>query len=136
MLNTESKLLVSNVKLWQVFWVEYCNSDWSSNLISSSSSYSYLRSRDLLVLQVPLDHFLGGGLPAVLPFFRWSSGCSFPYWFPLKCDAWQSSLFHSSHVSVPISFSLSPPSYDILHPTLFLNVSVPHVRSILFFFPL
>jgi len=52
--------------------------------------------------------------------------CSFPYWFPFKCDAWQSSLFHFSHVSVPISFSMSSPSYDILHPTLFPNVSVPN----------
>jgi len=91
-----------------------------------NDSYSYLRSRDLLVLQIPLDQFLGGRLPAVLPSLRWSSGCSFPYWFPFKCDAWQSSLFHSSHVSVPIYFSLSPPSYDVLHPTLFPNISVPN----------
>jgi len=79
----------------------------------------------VLVLQVPLDQLLGGGLPAILPSLK-SSGCSFPYWFPFKCDAWQSSLFHSSHVGVPISFSLSPPYYDVLHPTLFLNVSVPN----------
>jgi len=86
-----------------------------------------LRSRDLLVLHVFLNQFLTGGLPAVLSSLRWSSGCSFPYWFPFKCDAWQSSLFYSSHVSVPISFSLSAPSYDVLHSTLFL------IRSILVF---
>jgi len=87
-------------------------------------AYSYLRSRDLLVLQVPLNQFLGDGLPAVLPSLRWSSGCSFPYWFPFKCDAWQSSLFHYSHVSVLISFSLSSPTYDVLHPTYCSLMSV------------
>jgi len=56
-----------------------------------------------------------------------SSGCSFPYWFPFKCHVWQSSLFHSSHVSVPISFSLSPPSYNVWHATLFPNVSIPNL---------
>jgi len=65
---------------------------------------------------VELSFHLLGGLP----------GSSFSLWFPFKCDAWQSSLFHSSHASVPISFSLSPPSYDDLHPTLFPNVSVPN----------
>jgi len=111
---------------------------------SSSSSYSYLKSRDLSVLQIPLDQFLGDGLPAALPSLRWSSGCSFPYWFPFKCDAWQSSLFHSSHVSVP-HFSMScTPHCSLMSvflirsiyvfPIIVLSVFISATRSILFVF--
>jgi len=47
--------------------------------MADRNSSSYSRSHDLLVLQVPLDQFLGGGLPAC-PFAL--PGALFPIGFP------------------------------------------------------
>ena len=75
-----------------------------------------------------------GRWTANCPFiFQMVSGFSFPIGFHFKCDACKSILFYSSHVGVPVSFSLSSPSQYVLNFTLFPDLSIPNSISFCFF---